>query len=568
MIGVILSAPVLAEHLRVMFESSRVSGPDSLFAKLSSAPMFDMIDQAQLGTVIHRFFSSETLGSGSNYRGWSNILEAPTFYCGIPCMLLLPLLFGYLNNEKRKLFAILLAIWILPVVFPWFRHAFWLFAGDYYRAYSLFIAFIFIYYSVLCLDLLLKGKKTNLYVLIATAVVCIAIRKLSFFDEKNVLNEQLETVIDAFVIAYSALIFWMSRQKEKNIPMALFLVLLCVELAWFSSLSVNRGSNITVSEKNEKTGYNDYSVDAIAWLKANDKSFFRIDKNYGSSPAVNSSLNDGMVQDYYGTSSYNSFNQKYYLQYLRAYNVVGHDKEEDSRWSFGLVNRQFLENLNSARYFLQKDYKRHGRENIRDSMNTFGNITVFKLKFALPLGYCYRNYIKYSDFEKLRIFQKDIVSLRAAVVNDIDINMVKGLNEFHLKDTIDITRFNFEVYRHERDSLAQDTLTITSFTPEKITGRTNLKREKLLYLSIPFDDGWQIFVDGKEQKPILIANGMIGLLPGIGEHLVELIYKSPYRTAGYFLSLFGVALIGGLIIIGRHKRPRNTSNQLPDAENA
>jgi uncharacterized membrane protein YfhO len=552
-LGICISAPVLIAQLKMMLESPRVSGGDSMISKLMSAPIFDLIDQKQLGTAIHRFFATEILGSGDDYKGWGNILEGPAFYCGIPCLMLVPALFGFLDQKRIKIFSIFLAVWILPVLFPWFRHAIWLFAGDYYRLYSLFVALVFIIYSTICIDFIVQGKKLNIKIFVITALVLIFVQKLSFFENKNVVNEHLETAVDLFILAYAGLIFWISKHRNKAIPMILFLLVFCGELCWFSYLSVSRDSNITASEMKQRIGYNDYSNEAIAWLKNRDQSFFRIDKTYGSSLARYSSYNDAMMQNYYGTNCYSSFNQKYYLQYLRAYNIINDTVETESRWSIGLVNRPFLQNLNAVKYILIRGYKNRLKDPVRDSLTTFDNISILKNKFALPLGYCYRQYVKFSEFEKMQVFQKDAVGLKAAVINDADTEMLHGLPKMSLKDTFGVQDFSTTVLKNFTDSLKEDTLAITSFKPSKISGHIQLKSDKLLYLSIPYDKGWQITTDGKERHILLIGNGMMGVMMEKGKHAVELRYKPMYRTEGCIFSLISLMILGGVLYSRKKK---------------
>ena len=72
------------------------------------------------------------LGTGDDFRGWQNYLEAPLTYCGLLCLLILPQVFvsGHGSPDYLRLF---LAGMLIPTVFPWFRYLFWLFQGDYYR---------------------------------------------------------------------------------------------------------------------------------------------------------------------------------------------------------------------------------------------------------------------------------------------------------------------------------------------------------------------------------------------------------------------------------------------------
>jgi len=559
LIGVIISLPFLVDNVKILLESSRASGPDSYFATLSSSPIFGLADPVQLGTCIERFFSTDMLGTADAYRGFSNYLEGPLFYCGIPCLLLVPLLFGYLDKKQRTLFGIVLAIWLLPVIFPYFRKAFWLFSGDYYRTYSLFVALIFVIFSAICLDKIISGKRMNIILLVAAAVSLILVQLFPYFGGNKVINESLATSVKLYILAYAIILFWMSRQQN-DIPKFAFLFLLVTELVWFSSVSVNRSAAVRSVEWKDKIGYNDYSNDAISFIKNSDNSFYRIDKSFGSSPAEHMSLNDGMVQDYYGTSCYYSFNQKYYLQYMRANKVISASNESESRWCPGLSNRPILQILNSDKYILSKQTMYGPNDPIHDSVAKFGDVVVYRNKFPLPLGFCYDTYIKYSDFAKFSLTQRDFANCHAAVVNDTDAGLVKNLKQMHLQDSLMPSAFSAILLKEYLTAVKQDTLSITSFNPAHIIGHIDLKTSKIMYLSIPYDIGWHLNVDGKPQSILLLSNGMIGVLLGTGNHDIKLDYVPLYRKEGGLAAIGGLLLFAG-VVFGSYRMRKRTSEK-------
>jgi len=555
-IAVAMSAPLLAEHIKAMLESPRVSGTNSYFATLSSTPIFSLVDPVQLGTCIDRFFSSDLLGTSDQFKGYINYLEAPLFYCGIPCLILTPLFFGFLSTREVKLYGGLLAIWLLPIIFPYFRHAFWLFSGDYYRTYSLYVDLVFLIFSAKCLSRIARQDPVKIVLLFSVMLCLILIQFFPFFGEKNVLNTSISFACKIFVLIYAGLLFWISRQGS-DIPKYAFLAVLIIELTWFSSVSANRSAGIKAMEWNDKIGYNDYTGDAVRIVKSMDNSFYRFDKPVGSSPAEHTSLNDGLVQNYYGTSCYSSFNQKYYINYLLAYNVIDPKNESQSRWSAGLTGRPILQSINSVKYIITKEHMTPSQRPGYDSLISTGDVIVYKNNFVLPLGYCYSSYVKFSDFLKMSTNIKDFTSLEAAVIGDSNISELNGLKQFNLKDTVNPQRFTLTMYRDDVNNLKSDTLRITNFNPAHISGELDLKMPKLLYMSIPYDIGWHLTVDGQPHHIILVGNGMTGAMLTPGKHNIQLDYLPPYRNQTEWLALAGLLMYGGLIFgysVRRKKR--------------
>ncbi|HKC68942.1 MAG TPA: YfhO family protein [Bacteroidia bacterium] len=554
-IGIGLSAPIFLEHLQVMIESPRGSGPDSYFHVLSSAPMFHTTDKVQFGTGIMRFFSSDILGSGINFKGWQNLLEAPIFYCGLPCLLLFPQFFQFLNKPVKRAAILLLSIWLLPIIFPYFRQAIWLFSGDYYRTYSFFVGLILIFFSISAFDKIIKQGKLSVLSLVITLVLLLILINYPFFQDKKSVDSGIRFFAEIFLILYAFILYNIPKQKNTVSYKYAFIACLFIELLYFSWCTVNRRDNVKVADLKQPIGYNDYSNQAINYLHETDHSFYRVDKNYFSSPAIHGSLNDGMVQDYYGTSSYNAFNQKYYIDYLKTMGVLSKVNELESRWSSGLINRFILESLNDVKYILTtKGYTQPGWHVSHDSIAKFGDVLVLKNKFNLPLGYGYSSYIKLSDFEKLSPSQKDFVSTKTAVINDEDLNKVTALKQFELKDTVAPSQFTFDLLKQNMDSLQKNTIQISEFKPTHIKASINLPADRLVYASIPFDKGWTITDNGNKTDKLILSGGMTGLMLTKGNHALEFTYTSLNFKKGLYISVISFCIFIGLFFFVHKKK--------------
>jgi len=554
LLGLMLSAPVMMESIIQILESPRGNGSTSYAHILSSLPMFQTADKIQLGTSVMRFFSNDMLGNGNSFKGYQNYLEAPMFYCGLPCLLLMPQVFGFLQKKARVFFIAFLLLWVLPLIFPWFRYAFWLFAGDYFRGYSVIVAFVFMYYSLLALEMIVQKKKINLIVLIATVIILLILLNYPFFPDSDYVNSPVLAFVSFMLFVYGALLFFIGRPNSSVYLKYAFFLAVVLEITYLSNITVNERDAVLSSELSQKIGYNDYSLEAVNYINHNDHSFFRIDKTYGSSPAMHSSLNDGLVQGYRGTSGYSSFNQEYYIKYLQLMGASDKGNEQESRWATGLAYRPILESGNSVKYILAKKNINPLWQITCDQIATFGDVKVFRNKFVIPFGYTYDTYIKESIFDPLSAVQKDFISLRACVIKDADISKVAGLKEFQLKDTLPASVFNLGIFRQEVNDLSKDTLAISKFEETLITGNINVGDNKMMYLSIPYDAGWHLKVDGKEQDKLILDDGMTGIMLNKGPHTIEMAYHLRYFYKGLFVSLLGALLYLGLWLFMKKRK--------------
>ena len=526
LLGIVMCAPFVLENIYTIMESPRGNGTSSYAQILSSSSMYGLPENgyylANIGTCVMRFFASDILGSGNDFRGCQNILEAPMFYCGIPCLLLMPQVFKFLNKKVRIAFAIFLAIWILPIIFPWLRYAFWLFAGDYYRAYSFLVALVFLYFSMQALDIIISKKQISLVILIVTVVLLMILLNYPYMykdpatgqytiTSKDAINSPIYTFVTLMLVVYGALLYFMGKATSPFYLKYIFLGCIVVEMIYLSGVSVNQRDAIPAEELAQKTGYNDYSLEAVNFIKKQDNSFYRVDKNYFSSHAMHGSLNDGMVQGFHGTSSYNSFNQGNYINYLQFMGLVDKNNELSTRWALGLIGRPILESENRVKYILATKTLNPLWRFTCDSMGTFGDVRVLKNKYVLPVGFTYGNFIKESVYNPLSISQKDFVSLKACVISDKDVSKIGAMKEFQLKDTVAPNGFTFDYYKQCVDELSKDSLVVSRFDEHEISGKINVPEDKMMYVTIPFDEGWQLAVDGQPAEKMKLSTGMTGV---------------------------------------------------------
>ncbi|MDE2491967.1 MAG: YfhO family protein, partial [Elusimicrobia bacterium] len=156
-LGAALGGFAVLPELRALLLSPRVSAGLAP-AGLSARPLLALIGPGQAAAAVLRLFSSDMLGAGGAYRGWYNYLEAPLFYCGLTTVLLAPQAFAALSPRRRRIYAALAAVVLLPVVFPYFRYAFWAFALARYRTLSLFVAVVLLFLALHALDAIERGE--------------------------------------------------------------------------------------------------------------------------------------------------------------------------------------------------------------------------------------------------------------------------------------------------------------------------------------------------------------------------------------------------------------------------
>jgi uncharacterized membrane protein YfhO len=557
-LGVLIASFIGFSNILQMIESPRVSGSDSYSNDLLAQSM-TTLDGKQLMTWITRMFSNDLLGTGMEYKGWNNYFEAPMFYIGLLALVCIPQLFNFLDPRQKKLYGITLGLCFLPMIFPFFRYAFWAFTGDYYRTFALFFGIVIIRFGTQSLTFIEEKKALNKWILIGSIIVFILLLAIPYSDDVQI-DKSLRILVIFFLIANGLLIWGVSNKSFQSIAQILLLVLTCAELITMASKVTNPSSRMAIMtpELEERVGYNDYSNEAIAYLKKIDPSFYRIQKNYTSSPALYASLNDSRIQDFYGTQSYNSFNQMNYVRFMRSIDVVQKGNEVTSRWVSGIPGNIMLLGLTNVKYLLANTPDIQGFKGMGlDSIQTLGNIKILKNRFSLPLGFTYNTYTSEEDFEKAKysaVF-KSKAFLKSCVVDKALEKQLSGLEKIAIIDTSAVFSSNSEL-GDIINNLKSDSLKITSFADNHIEGNINLKAKKILYLSIPFDRGWHAKVNGKVADLQRVQWGLMGLVLEKGNYKIDLTFIPPYQKEGTMVSLFSLGLFGVMLFVSNRRKKK------------
>ncbi len=535
----------------MMLDSPRVAGNSTYYNLLISNQSVGVSHYLEHVTTLLRLFSTDILGNGNNFKGWSNYYEAAAFYCGLSTLLLFPQIFSHINLKRKILYGGMLILWGLISFVPALRYAFLLYAGDYFRrGIDFFVPITLLFVSLQSLQKLQSSFKINKIVLAATFIILLTALLFPYFPNNQfVIDNKIRNNVIIFLVLYSGLIFMFSIKSLRQLSMILFLLLITVEAGYFSSVTMHR--RLAYSKKeflNQAGGFNDNSVAAINYTKSNDKNFYRTEKDYSSGSGMHGSLNDAQVQNYFGTTNYSSFNQGYYIHFLEETDVIQKGVETQTRWAPGLRSRPLLQSIASVKYNLSKSEKPFMLNAGYSVIKKFDDVWLLNNNYFIPFGFTYNQYMLMTDFKKLSNgLQKDLALLRSFIIDDsLAFDYKSRLSQIQNKDTIQ--NFDFTLYKQFVDKLKKDTLQITEFKHNKIKGQISLDSSKMMFLSIPYDKGWTAKVDGIAEKLQIVNIGFMGLMLDKGKHNIELSYLPPYFTETLIISIISTLIFLVLFI--------------------
>jgi uncharacterized membrane protein YfhO len=132
------------------------------------------------------------------------------------------------------------------------------------------------------------------------------------------------------------------------------------------------------------------------------------------------------------------------------------------------------------------------------------------------------------------------------------IKIVIQPGEFLLKEvkvlSSEYTEYDQQIETHKQNSLKDITV-----KNNRINGRLTAEKDSVLFLSIPFSKGWEVFIDGKEAEAFPAHHAYTGVIIPEGKHEVELKYTPEGFKTGAGLSLLTAVL---LVWWGRKRHSR------------
>src|SRR5262249_3100317 len=146
-----------------------------------------------------------------------------------------------------------LILFLIPVVFPFFRYTFWLFTGDYYRLFSCFVGLILLLYGMMGLNFIVETGKANFLVVAITTILLLVLLLRDYFPDQDIIDQGTRTVTLAFIVCYSVLVGLLRMRRLTRVLELMILLTVCIELISFSNKTVNDRPVINGSEVTQKT---------------------------------------------------------------------------------------------------------------------------------------------------------------------------------------------------------------------------------------------------------------------------------------------------------------------------
>ena len=121
-------------------------------------------------------------------------------------------------------------------------------------------------------------------------------------------------------------------------------------------------------------------------------------------------------------------------------------------------------------------------------------------------------------------------------------------------DLVDLYYLDKDVFEQGIDRLSTNQLTVKSMEKNNFSGEINVDKDNsMLFLSIPYERGWTVFVDGKKTDYEELYDSFIGINLNKGKHKIEMFFYPTGLGVGILLTILGIIVLSCYFIIRRCK---------------
>lgn len=235
-----------------------------------------------------------------------------------------------------------------------------------------------------------------------------------------------------------------------------------------------------------------------------------------------------------------------------------------------------LRALLSAKYFLKEDataIERIGRIDDMEELKGYtlvgekNGFSIYENENYIPMGFSFSSYITESELEESEISAvvKDRLAVKTLVLSD-----EVGEKYSDILEHVELSKFNQTSYASHYAACSERRETACTDFNESTNGFTatsHLESEGIIFFSVPYENGFEAFVDGKPVDIDIADFGFMMIRVPEGDHEIEFVYTLSDLKYGKLLAIAGIAsLLLGLLVINLLEHVKE--NKKKETENA
>lgn len=225
---------------------------------------------------------------------------------------------------------------------------------------------------------------------------------------------------------------------------------------------------------------------------------------------------------------------------MEFYPEVGVTRDVSSKPSFDFYG---LRALLSVRYLYAGAHETTPTDEICRGFSyydTVNNYNIYVNENYIPMGFTFDHYVSQDEWEEVPVDQRDKVLVSALVLTNSQIRRYSSCLS-HLSSGAD----QYMSYRaFERYATARQNSSGVYFrtTENGFESLIYLPKDNLVFYSVPYEEGWKAYVNGKETAIEKVDIGFMAVYAEAGTNEIVFVYETPGLKIGLCVSLTSLFL--------------------------
>ncbi len=292
--------------------------------------------------------------------------------------------------------------------------------------------------------------------------------------------------------------------------------------------------------------------------------------------------NTGM---FLGLESINAFHSIVPVSVMEFYEFVGEERSVASRPS---TDNEALRSLLAVKYVLNPVYGdgfvSEDGETVMSGykyLRTDGGYYIYENQNFVPYGVTYKYYMTKEYCENFNADMRANLMLKAVILDDEQIkkygknmqNLETVTMDYYsdslLEETEDLVSLSTDSEEMARDSERLRETAARNFVPLKNGFDITVEREEksLVYLQIPYDEGWSAEVNGKKAEIERVNIGFMAVEVPSGVSKIILNYETPALATGFKVTVVSAGILAVYLLVSLIFRKKlNDKTVYPEGE--
>ncbi len=472
----------------------------------------------------------------------------PHLYAGTLVVLLLPVFFISKKIKLREkigygilctVFLASLTISTLDIAWHGFSMPVWL----PYR-YSFIFTFVLLIVAYRGYELISELKFKYFAIAIPSVVgllfvLQMTVRPIQFIDGKKTetnLGTQTIWITLLLLVGYFLIFYFLKHKISKTRVISIILCAFVSVEALLSACICYKDQFVDAGWTSRSTYYQIQSnADIIEdYFKEKDEGFYRVES------FDHNETNDPII-----------FNQKGISEFVSTFNLKSKDflyclgNNAGNQSSLYVYKSKLIDSLLGIKYIYarnESELKTEQSEAYKKIDTLENGYVIYENPNALSVAYAVSNRLKDATLENAL---KDS-NLRG---EDFAIYLAENMLNRTLSSYVSVSSLNYIT-----GELRKGELKVTEHGDTYIKGNMVVNKNQFVFTTIPYDDCWQVYVDGERVDTFKCVESMLAFDISEGEHTIEMKYVPMQWYIGLCVSLVGIFALLTLCFIDEFKK--------------